>query len=172
MVLDFCLDPMHLIDLGVIRQMVKWFFKSILKKESRITISQRMEKLAKYITIEFSRKPRNMLKELANFKAVEFRNIALYFFPILMLDLPEVDNTRYTHMLRIHIAYRYMLTGKIGERFSSRYISRIHTFLKQFVKDFKALYGEYKLNYNVHNLLHLHLFLERYGMVCFLLIHK
>lgn len=178
MVLGFCLDPMHLIDLGVVRQMVQWFFKKILGNSSKTVMSERLEKLAKYVTKEFPRKPRSMIKEMAHFKAVEYRNIILYFLPVLMLGLPEVayDEDRYNHMLQLHIAYRMMLTGKIGEKFSDRYIKKIHEALKIFVTGFKALYGNFKLNYNVHNLLHLHLFLKLYGKVyCFYyyeLIHK
>lgn len=163
MVLDFTLDPMHLIDLGVARQMFLWFFKYILKPSSREIISQRMEVLAKYTTKEFVRKPRSPLRELANFKAVEFRNIILYYFPVLMLGLVEVSDTRYSHMLLIHVAYRCMLTGKAREKLQSRVVGKIRDWLRKFVEGFKGLYGSYKLNYNVHNLLHLHLFLTRYG---------
>lgn len=46
---------MHLIDLGVARQMFRWFFHDVLGKNSQVIISERMEKLPKYTTKEFPR---------------------------------------------------------------------------------------------------------------------
>ena len=93
MVTAFPLDYMHLVCLGVVRRLLKFWMKGPLATRlgSRVKekISDKLLLLRPHIPQEFARKPRQ-LKDVDRWKATEFRQFLLYTGPTVLLgNLPD-----------------------------------------------------------------------------------
>jgi len=157
------LDYMHLICLGVLKQIV---LKAWIEGKYRPTklldcvqqrISQRLEILARYCPSEFSRQPRS-LHYYPRYKATECRQMLLYTGPTIFLDLFG-DDPRIIHFLKLHYATRILISS--DERPSD--IDEANAILNSFVIDSISVYGRNFLTYNVHNLIHLANDVHKFG---------
>lgn len=90
----FVLDPMHLLYLGVMRKKLKFWTVNCwlpckLKTSDMENTSRNLLNIRNRITREFDKKTRS-LKELASWKATEFRMFLLYTGPVTQRNvLPE-----------------------------------------------------------------------------------
>ena len=160
MIRQFPIDPMHCIDLGVIKRLL------ILWKEGPIPlrlsagqialISSYNHSLREFIPCDFNRKPRS-LAELKMWKATEFRLFLLYIGPIVLKYV--LPKEKYVHFLCLSVAVRILYCKKY---LSSRK-SYAHELLKSFVDGAKILYTEKFVTYNVHCLTHMADIAEMYG---------
>lgn len=105
LVTQFPLDPMHLIYLGVVKRIIVNYLiegarKCKLSKRNLAYMNCLMKQLQKYVSNEFTRKPRSFM-EIKRWKALEFRNFIIYLFSIVMYN--NLDNKRYNHLLLLHI---------------------------------------------------------------------
>ena len=96
-----------------------------------------------------NRKTRSLI-ECKRWKATEFRTFLLYTGPIVLKSVLSYD--KYINFLTLHVAVTIMSNSK----HMSCYADYAKSLLKYFVKTFIILYGKENASTNIHNLLHLH----------------
>ncbi|KYM96038.1 hypothetical protein ALC62_13308 [Cyphomyrmex costatus] len=161
LVTSFPIDYMHNVCLGVMRKLLQcWIngnFRVRLSANSVQTLSDKMVALHNFIPKEINRKPRP-LRELARFKATEFRTFLLYLGPVLLYNV--VDKAVYEHFLLLHSAIVILCSKRhisvLGHKTASQLLSI-------FVEHSEHLYGLEFLIYNVHCLIHLPEDVAMYG---------
>lgn len=163
MVTQFALDPMHLIDLGVVKKMLFCILNgncnfTKLSKIDKENLSKKMLELNSFIPIEFARKPRSF-DEIKRWKSVEFRQFVLYTGILVLKN--SVDNNVYDHFILLHAAYRILLTEKKYEA----NLNVVNDMLQYFVELFPVIYNEDRVSFNVHSLLHITECVEQLGFL-------
>lgn len=160
MVSQVPIDAMHLIDLGVMKKMLKLILKSkVYGCSAKVDdISNYLLSLRTHIPCEFQRSPR-ALKNIHFWKATEFRQFALYTGVVALKN--NVDDDVFYHFLLLHCAYRILSC----ERLVKTALVTAQNMLEKFVLDFTVIYGEDKISYNVHTLLHLSECVKQFGVV-------
>lgn len=151
-----CIDYMHNVLLGVFKYLLNfWTDKKYngrsfsLSEQQKSEIDRRIISIQNQVSVDdFARRPRP-LTELKHFKATEFRSLLLYFGPLAFAQV--LDEPYYKHFLLLHSAIRILCHPK----YCLEKNSIADQFLKRFVEDFKFLYGNEFLVYNVHVLSHL-----------------
>ena len=173
LILDFPLDYMHLVLLGVVKRLLRlWLGTSdfhvtkyscnfrLLARTSGPSISARIQVCSESVSSEFQRRPRQM-DENKFFKAKEYRTLLLYTFPYVFQGLFTNNPRVYTHFLLLVVAFRIMLCRKPTQNF----VQYVRALLERFVKDLQGLYGSMHMTYSVHNLVHVADDYERFGLL-------
>jgi len=160
MISQIPLDPMHLVDLGVMRKML---IRIINRRTENKTpkshidkISNELVKMQKFFPKEFPRKPRS-LEDIHNWKATEFHQFLAYTGPLVLLN--NVHHDIYYEFLLLHCAYRLLSSP----REVTQYLEQAQGLLELFVENFPVVFGEGSVSFNVHSLLHLTSCAEQYG---------
>ena len=151
MVYGFPLDYMHLVCLGVVKTFVKILLKDKnhrLSDEQRMEVNRRISLYKTFLPFEFNRKGRAIC-DVCFWKANEFRLVLLYTGPFLFKDILSPE--KYQNFLNLHVGMRILLQPF----YSESHILFAEKCLKHFVQHFGLLYGEHRLVYNVHSLIHL-----------------
>jgi len=149
---NFSLDYMHLICLGVMKKLIiLWTHKGPLnvRLPSRKTqqITSLLLKLKKYITCDFSRKPREV-EAIHRWKATEMRQFLLYTGPLVLKDV--LSHECYVHFHSLSIAMTILLSPDKQD-----YVQFAKDLLDYFVENYQHLYGKHYLSNNIHSILHL-----------------
>jgi hypothetical protein len=158
-------DFMHVVCLGVVKKLFKFYCTSIkgIRLSCKLTSSQ-LDRLNDRISVfkmhtpsEFQRKPRPV-SELAYFKASEFRNFLMYVGPFVLKSvLPPLF---YDHFLLLHYAiYIYSST-----KHSNLYVNA-QACIELFVNDFSENFHPALVSFNIHALLHIPQFVDLCGPV-------
>lgn len=168
---DVPLDPMHLIDMGVVKRLLTFLFG--LKKGRRVpgvTLRREViEQIDSFIIslrtimisrIDFARIPRS-LKEIPRWKATEFR-LFLHYIGVVVLK-PFLRKENYNHFLCLHVAIK-LLSCEYWCQQDREYANDLLGF---FVKQSANLYTSNFVSYNVHNLLHICQDVARFGPLYF-----
>ena len=154
LVSDFVLDYMHLVCLGVVRRMLKFWMKGPLDVGIRLQsrkvqlLSERLKLLANSVPREFQRRPRSIL-EIDRWKAVEFRQFLLYTGVAVLPGI--VSDEVFNHFLLLSVGI-FLLAHPVHHRSCNSYAEEL---LKMFVKQSLSIYGPLFVVYNVHALIHL-----------------
>lgn len=159
MVSQFPIDPMHCIDLNVVKKtlgLTALMLKKSNRSENVEKISDRMNAFKDYCPSDFARDCRS-LEDISNFKATEFRQFLLYGCIVFLKDL--VDEYIYEHWLLLHTAVRLLSS----ESLSSDNIDKAETLLKRFVEQYPLIYGIDTMTYILHVLIHIPYFSRLYG---------
>jgi len=142
MVSQFVLDYMHLVCLGVVRQLIcLWLTGPVsgifrLRARTVTDISESLVRLRKYLPCEFARKPRSLL-EWQRWKATEFRQFLLYTGPVCLLSkLPEVV---YNNFMLLFVGIFILLESHLSH--SPEHVDYAEQILIMFVKHYIDLYG-------------------------------
>lgn len=164
---DSPLDPMHLIDLGVMKRLWLLWTSTISKVKRngyafhsghRNELNDRIMKIATHCPREFSRKPRTT-EDSCHFKAKEFRNILLYTGPVILYEL--LDSEQYNHFICLHVAIRFLeIPSLISDEESLQYAENL---LLNFVNDYQHIYQKDLITFNVHGLVHVVDDVRKYG---------
>lgn len=151
MVIQFPIDEMHALHLGVMKRILKSLYKgtSLLSNDNKALLDTAYLELRPYVPTEFERKPRSLLNELSRFKAVELRFFLLYAGVVILKDIVSAEI--YAHFLLLFTAIRF-LSCKLTCQANAE-ISQL--LLERFVEQYPNIYGPKELVYNVHLLLHL-----------------
>lgn len=147
------LDYLHNTLLGVVKMLIKLWFKNKYKLENWYIgdkvkgVDNAIKSLKLPNTI--SRIPRNIEEDLKQWKASEYRTFLLFYSaPILIDYLP----TEYFNHYCLLVKAIYLL---LQESISQDDLNKSSNFLKLFCMKIERLYGERYNTYNVHNLLHM-----------------
>jgi hypothetical protein len=161
MILNFVIDYMHNMCLGVMKQLLKtWLVTTNTERLSSGLIESLEKKSANLrddCPSEFINKVRDF-SLLSQFKAKEFRAILGYWGIAIMRDYLPRDT--YNHFLLFACAFRILASNLAYEE---EYISYAENLLIRFVKDFAEVYEEKNIVSNVHRLLHIANDVRRYG---------
>lgn len=161
MVLDFVIDYMHMMCLGVMKKLLyTWLITTSDKRLSLGLIEEIKKKsaiLRKDCPVEFINKIRD-LSLLKKFKAKEYRAILGYWGITLFKEF--LSKEAYYHFLHFSCAFRILASDLAYEE---AYISQAEDMLVKFVQDFATVYDEKNIVRNVHSLLHICDDVRRYG---------
>ena len=108
MIFSFPLDYMHLVCLGVMKMLLKFWTKEPLhkfNKHQRKQFDNKIMILGRSFSSEFQRTGR-VLMDIDRWKAVEFRTFLLYSGPIILKDI--LTSQKYQHFLYFHVAIRIL----------------------------------------------------------------
>lgn len=151
LVSQFPLDYMHLVCLGVVRQLINLWLKGPLtfRVPSNVVdrISDKLVNMRAYIPDEFARKPRS-LGEVDRWKATEFRQFLLYTGPVVLCGI--LDPLAF-HNFMLSTAIAILVSPKLA----TTHADYANTLLQTFVTHYGDLYGKDLIVYNVHALIHL-----------------
>lgn len=153
MVKQFPADYMHNVLLGVMRKLLRLWWKHVgfkLTTEVKQLLHDLIELCRQYVPTEFNRKPRQF-KDIDRWKATELRLFLLYTGVFLMKDILPKD--RYRHFLRLSFAIRILCD--VNDAKDPGMIKKANVQLHKFVTDFKKLYPTCNITYNIHSLLHI-----------------
>jgi hypothetical protein len=154
------LDSMHLIHLGVVRRLLKYWIRgprSVKLSAHQVSlISEKLISLGKYIPCEFARKPRSLL-DLDRWKASELRQFLLYTGVVALKSV--LDDKLYCNFMNMSIAVFTLSSPALVEHYSDYSKS----LLKFTVEECRSLYGQEFIVYNVHNLVHIAEDARKYG---------
>ena len=144
-------EYLHLTCLGVIKRLVELTFK-VSKNRPRIT-KRKLSPPTKFnklmlqtkVLKECSRRARNL--DFAVFKGEEFRNLILFFFPLVIEciepEAKEID-------LWLYIAYMLRSAVIPSEEFSNINIELVKQCCEKFYQIFESLFGIRNCSYNLH----------------------
>jgi len=155
-----CLDYMHVVCLGVMKRLLKfWVLGSqqvrMLKTNLDICNSE-LIKLREYFPSEFSRLPRS-LNDILFWKATEFRMFLLYTGPIILKG--RIKKNVYQHFMKLHCAIKILVTPNI----CIEYNNVAQKLIIEFVNEYADYYGQHFMTYNVHSLIHLSYYVQIHG---------
>jgi len=156
---SFVLDPLHLLYLGVMKKLLLfWVFgERTLKMGRRVCsdISSLLKEIRRYRLIEFARMPLS-LEFCTRFIGTEFRIILLYLGPVIFRLLkPQL----YENFLVLHVAVRLLSS----EEYCVEFNEYAGALIKNFVTNFKAIYGEEYVSHNIHGCVHIHKDVMNFG---------
>lgn len=156
-------EYMHLLCLGVCRKLFHFYFRPT--KHLRLTcklssklifdLSSSIRFVKPFIPSDFQRKPRG-LNDLEYFKATEFRMFLLYLGPYMFKKYLPLSY--YNHFCLLHFATYVFCSPKMSNLYH-----HAQQCLNLFVHQMPSLFGQQSVSYNVHVLLHLKDFVEKYG---------
>jgi len=150
------LDYMHLVCLGVMKRLLKFWVRG--NQSVRIPISickdidTEMLSLRKIFQKEFTRLP-SPLNDIEHWKVTEFRNFLHFTGPLVL------KKAFYLHFMKLHCAIKILITPDL--RLLNNEIA--HNLIVEFVEEFKIHYGVKFVTYNVHSLIHLSFYVKLHG---------
>lgn len=162
LVTNISLDYLHLVCLGVVKQMLRLWINGTLKV--RISnniinvISDGLLSDRKTVPNDFVKKPK-ALSEFKHWKDVKFKQFLLFTGPLVLID--NIDEKMYNHFLYLSISIRILSHPELIKQPS--FLSYANELLTIFVREFELLYDPEYIHHNVHNLLHLLMMLKMMG---------
>lgn len=149
---DVVLDPMHLLYLGIMKNLIEKFLvvkkhNARLKRRKVEILRSKMQSLALDILVEFERKQYD-IHQVSKWKATQFRFILLYIGPIIFKNV--LSENKYRHFLLLYVACR-IFNDDLN---AVRYAEYAQDQLRLFFNLLPSEYGEDALVLNMHNLIH------------------
>jgi len=165
LVTSFVYDYMHLVCLGVVRKLLKFWqgdaisgdnVASRLSSHNLQLLSTGLLRPSSCMPHEFARRPRSV-SEVDRWKATEFRSFLLYTGQVTLGGV--VPQNVYDHFMLLSVG----ITLLISSRYCQVYNDYAHSLLVSFVRLAGKLYGNEFVVYNVHGLVHLAADVRRRG---------
>ena len=152
----FPLDPMHMVDLGVVKRFVVMLKSGAkgnrLNNQQMIALNSAMNHANQHFPSDFTRKRKN-LELVAFWKAVEYKSFAMYSGPVVLKDECIFSKEKYEHFLSLRVALRLLSAPDIKDRPDD--LNFAEELLLFYAHKFGELYGMHHLVYNMHSLNHL-----------------
>lgn len=152
---DFIYDSpteyLHLGCLGVVKKLVQLTF-AVGENKPRITtrklsspalFNRLIQKIK--VTNEFSRRVRDL--DFATFKAQEYRNLCLFFFPLVIECIEENEKER---NLWLYLAYLLRSCVIPSQEFRPLNVDVINSYCEKFYVLFESLFGARNCTYSFH----------------------
>lgn len=160
LVLQFVLDYMHLVLLGVTKKLLKMFtsggIESLLPSKCIAEINKIIDKIRATQPSDFQRKIQ-LLNQLHNYKATEFRTFLLYAGPFVLRNV--LTKEKYDHFMLLNVAISLLCTHGI----SDEKIEFSRELINEFIEGMRSIYGAHHLVFNVHALTHLPDDVKKFG---------
>lgn len=160
MVSQFVLDYMHLVLLGVTKKILKMFtsggIESLLPFRCIEEINNMLSCVRETQPSDFQRRIQ-LLNQLHNYKATEFRSFLLYAGPFVLRNV--VTKEKYDHFMLLNVAITLLCTPNV----SDEQIEFSRELINEFINGMKLLYGAHHIVFNVHVLTHLPDDVKRFG---------
>lgn len=160
LVLQFVLDYMHLVLLGVTKKLLRMFtaggIESLLPTKCIEEINKLLEEIRKTQPSDFQRRIQ-LLNQLHNYKATEFRTFLLYAGPFVLRNV--ISKQKYDHYMLLNVAISILCTPNV----SDEKIEFARELINAFINGMKIIYGTHHLIFNVHALIHLPDDVKRFG---------
>ena len=150
---DVPAEYLHSGCLGVTKRLVELTFnvgsgvKRIRVTKRKLSPTSKFNELMREVKVfkELSRRARNL--DFAVFKGQEFRNIGLFFFPLVIECIEEGEKER---NLWLYLAYMLRSSVIPSEEFSPINLQVIEECCHAFYKLFEKLFGVHNCTYNLH----------------------
>lgn len=149
---DIPAEYMHSGCIGVVKRLVELTF-NVGETRTRVT-KRKLSDVAEFnrlimsaqVTYEFSRRLRHL--DFGVFKAQEYRNLVLFFFPFILECIPdEFTKEKKVWLQLAYILRSCVLPNKEFELISKTLIQRTGC---SFYKNYESLYGKKNCTYSVH----------------------
>ena len=156
MVTQFPLDIMHMVFMGVTKKMLTSWMPgpkcNYVKfgKDELVFVSDSIVLNVASCPSNFQRRPRQ-LKYYKHFKATEFRSFLLYVGPVILRSKLDTTGKQYRNFLLLAVGMRILL----NDRLRRMYLDTAERMLVTFVSQFRTIYGECEITYNIHSIIHL-----------------
>lgn len=162
---SFPVDYMHCCCLGIMKKLLGIFCgdKEGLRLPCRLAesqmsrISEAIRKMRSRIPAEFQRRLR-ILAERKDYKATEYRQIILYFGPVIFKGV--LPPAYYEHFIQFHFAMYVLCSERC-----THLIDHAEALINRFAHSISTLYGECHQSYNIHTFRHLPDHARLYGPV-------
>ena len=149
-VLDVPTEYLHSVCIGVVKRLIILSFnvgeKRPAKKNRKLSSPETYNKLMANIKVfrEFPRRARDL--NLSVMKGQEYRNVILFFFPLIIKCLSEKVEKK------IWMLFAYMIRSCIlpDEEFACVNETSVTNASKQFYKLYESFFGELNCSYNFH----------------------
>ena len=151
-ILDMPAEYMHLICLGIVKKMIELTYK-VGKKRKRITKRKRsppklFNDLIRSVKSprESSRRVRNL--DISTFKAQEYKNILLFYFPIILQNIP----VKFKKERQLWLTLVFMIRSCVipNDEFNNVTKETIFNACELFYNLFHELYGPQNCSYSNH----------------------
>ena len=151
MVRDSPTEYLHSVCLGVVKRLIELTF-SVGEKRPSVRVRQLAspkdfnELMLKIkVVSEFSRRIREL--DFAIMKGQEFRNIILFFFPVVIKCIKSGDKEK-----RVWLLLAYMIRACVlpTDEFHCVDLQALHDCCRQFYELYESLYGQLNCSYNTH----------------------
>ncbi|CRK92406.1 CLUMA_CG005968, isoform A [Clunio marinus] len=159
---QFVLDYKIIVCKGVMKQMMNLWVNGRLdyrlNKETQQKISRDLIMMSGNCPREFVKRPRT-LEEISLWDGDDWNEFLLYYSPIALKS--RMAQKYYIHFLYLHLAMRILMTSDGSNAEANSFI--LGQLLNTFLADFTTLYGNDKVDYNIHNLLHFEQIQQKLG---------
>lgn len=158
---DVVLDYMHLVCLGIMKKLLKFWMTGPLNIRLSIAKQAQFEtnysRACEYLPQECHQT--DAIKYLKTWKAKNYRQFLLYVGPVTLKGVLRED--LYKNFLYFHLAISILVNPHLCSE--PRFLNCAESLLSKFNKGFTTLYGKARVSYNVHGLLHLTDDVRRFG---------
>ena len=150
-------EYMHLVCLGVTKRMVELTFKvgenrdRVTKRKLSPPVTFNLKIKDIQLTREFSRRCRNL--DFGVMKASEFRNILIFFFPIV-IDCIEVKFKK-EREIWLHLVFMVRACVIPNEEFRDIDDEKVNYACEQFYTLYEKTYGQINCTYSIHAVSHI-----------------
>ena len=152
---DIPAEKMHLVDLGIVRKIIRLAYKTPHYKARQVPFTRAQEYplsellLASRGLPNFARRTRPL--DTANYKAEEFRNLAIAFWPLVYNTMPSCAAN---HWALTVFCYRALLLQDANNKKWLEKYDEAEVFRVWYV-EFERIYGSENCSFNVHTFHHL-----------------
>lgn len=159
---QFALDYKIIVCTGVMKHMMTLWVRDRL--EYRLN-KETQQKISRDLILMTGSCPREMVKrtrpleELASWDAYDWNEFLLYYSPIALKGRLQIQY--YCNFLYLHLAMRILMSSDSTNAEANSFL--LGRFLNTFIADFTKLYGNSKIDYNIHNLVHFEQIQQKLG---------
>ena len=149
---DVNTEYMHLVCLGVVRRMIELTFNvgenRERKTKRKLSPPQTFNDLIRLIQVprEYGRRCRNL--DFAVWKAAEFRNALLFFFPIILTCIP--DDCKKEKKVWLHLVFMVRACVLSNDEFRNVNVDDVQYASQKFYQLYEEVYGQNNCTYSIH----------------------
>ena len=151
-IFDIPTEYMHLVCLGNIKKLLEFTYK-VGKQRHVVTKIKRLDPnefnviiVSVKVVREFSRRCRNL--DTSVYKAQEYRNVLLFFFPVILKNIP--DQNKKHHQIWLSLVYMIRACVIPNEEFDQVSKPSIVNSCELYYNLFHELFGQRNCTYSVH----------------------
>lgn len=153
LVTQFALDYKLIICNGVMKSLMNLWKNGELEYRLNSKVQKKINcdlaAMAQFCPRELSQRQLS-LENVTNWSASDWKEFLLYYSPIVLKSRMKQNN--YVHFLYFHLAMRILISTEPAQFDTQSYMFGL--LINTFFVDFKILYSNEKIDYNMHSLLH------------------